>query len=398
LRSGRRANARRSLLSAAAPALAPLTRSARQTSAPRILLLRPDHLGDVLLTSRAIARLRVMLPRAHLTYVVGPWGEVVAARGPAVDVLETLAYPGFTRRPARHPVAPYTLLAETARRFRAQEFDVAIVLRPDHWWGALLALAAGIPLRVGSATPETTPLLTHARVLPPAEHATETALALVTLAANLCAPQGPAPAVPSREAGAGLVYRVPREAAERAAEVWSALGLVGRVVVAVQPSAGAPLKSWPVARWAAVADGLAARGCAVLLLGGPDDRALLHAIHSRMATPSAPAAVLAGQSLDESAALLARCRLLIGLDAGLSHVAGALGVATVRLYGPAAASHYGPWPASPSQQVLQTSRLACVPCGSLVGPPCGAVHEPACLLAIGVDDVLKAAEAQLGPD
>src|SRR5689334_4822805 len=83
---------------------------------PRVLLIRPDHLGDVLLAGAGIARLRAALPDAHLTELVGPWSREVARRGPAVDALLTWELPGFSRRPKRGPLAPYWSLLRLARR------------------------------------------------------------------------------------------------------------------------------------------------------------------------------------------------------------------------------------------------------------------------------------------
>ncbi|MCA1644278.1 MAG: hypothetical protein LC797_02025 [Chloroflexi bacterium] len=89
------------------------------------------------------------------------------------------------------------------------------------------------------------------------------------------------------------------------------------------------------------------------------------------------------------------CALLVAPDSGAAHLAAALGTPTVRLYGPAAIEAFGPWPARPDQHVLLTRGLACVPCGELQSPPCGAKTLPACLLALSVEDVLNAVNAQL---
>jgi heptosyltransferase-2/heptosyltransferase-3 len=170
--------------------------------------------------------------------------------------------------------------------------------------------------------------------------------------------------------------------------------LDGRRVVAIQASAGAALKSWPLDRWAAVADRLAEDDSAVLLTGAPADAALLREIAKQMTYP--PAAVLCGQSLDVSAAIFERCALLVGLDGGAAHLAAAVGTPTTRLYGPASPAIYGPWPPNaPNQHVVITEKLACVPCGYLESPPCGARSLPACLLAIDVDEVVELARAHL---
>jgi heptosyltransferase-2/heptosyltransferase-3 len=336
----------------------------------RILLIRPDHIGDVLLTSPAVAHLRQTLPAAEITYLVGPWSVDVARRGPAVDRIETLRFPGFTRQPKRNALEPYLLLFRAGRQLRTRRYDRAYVFRPDHWWGALLALVAGIPRRIGFDTPETRPLLSQALPLVHGEHAVQQALRLVG----------------SRCQGQASVFRL-----EPADHAWAEqqVGFEHRPVVVVQPSAGAALKSWPIERWARVADGLNAAGRAVVLCGGPADASLLQAICGTMR--SRPAAILHGQSVAESAAVYARSTVLIGLDGGAAHLAAAVGTPTVRLYGPADPDVFGPWPASASQRVLITHALACVPCGHLVAPPCAAATLPACLLALGPDDVLEAA-------
>src|ERR671925_1846559 len=64
-----------------------------------ILYIKPDHLGDVLLATPALAALRQRFPGARITALVGPWSQVVLLRDPDVDVLLTCPFPGFERRP-----------------------------------------------------------------------------------------------------------------------------------------------------------------------------------------------------------------------------------------------------------------------------------------------------------
>ena len=349
-----------------------------------MLLIRPDHIGDVLLGAEAVALLRASLPRARITYLVGPWAAEAARAGPRVDEIRTLDFPGFTRRPKANFVAPYVTLARAALRLRRERYDVAVVLRPDHWWGALLALTAGVPLRVGTDTAETKPLLTHAYTSRGA-HASQHALA-VARTAIAAAHAEPA------DVDRAPQFTVEHAAMATAAELWRANTLEERSVVGIHPSAGAPLKSWPSSRWAALADALAAEGIAVVLIGAPEDRPLLASIQEAM---SSCAPILSGQSLQVSAALYARCTVLASVDSGAGHLAAAVGTPTVRLYGPAPATIFGPWPPTPAQHVLLSDALACVPCGDLQSPPCGAQATPACMLALGVDNVLKDIRAEL---
>jgi lipopolysaccharide heptosyltransferase II len=386
LRWARRASARLVLLRLAGRGL---SRPARHTPrSERVLLIRPDHIGDVLLSAPAVALLRASLPRAHLSYLVGPWSAAAARRGPHVDAVHALAFPGFTRQRNSNLVAPYALLVRQATRLRRERYDLAVILRPDHWWGALLALAAGIPVRVGSETPETAALLTHARPPRPAEHAAELAVGVARLALRVVG----ATAQPSDPTASFTIGEAARAAV--ADNLWGANHLETRRVVALHPSAGAPLKSWPAQNWAALADRLAERGLAVILVGAPDDGPLLFRIQAHMSQP--PVVSAFGQSLEVSAAIYARCELVVGLDSGAAHLAAAVGTPTVRLFGPASVDIYGPWPPRRDQQPLVAQELACVPCGHLESPPCGALSLPACLLALRVEDVLVAVERQLG--
>jgi heptosyltransferase-2/heptosyltransferase-3 len=353
----------------------------RGAGAAKVLVIQPDHIGDVLLASAGLAALARALPETDLHYLVGPWSAEVAEHGPLRGRVRTLAFPGLTRQPKRDTLEPYIVLWREARRLRRERFDAAIVLRPDHWWGGLLAAAAGIPLRIGFADPAMRGLLTHQAAVEPTTHAAARAVDLARLAA---------PALGGHFAPAdcsGPVFEVSEQEQEAAQQLFARHGLGSRPVALLHPSAGAPLKSWPVARWATLADALADR-FDVVLSGGPGDAALLDAIAKHLVRPAK--ARIVSQPLGALAALLVRCAVAVGPDNGPLHLAAAVGTPTVRLYGPASAAIFGPWPAEPSQVALQTGLLACAPCGDLVNPPCGARSEPACLLILNVNQVEQA--------
>src|SRR3954463_10667142 len=72
-------------------------RSARAITS--VLYIKPDHLGDLLLATPALAALRQQLPNARVTALVGPWSRMVLQRNPDIDALLTCSFPGFERRP-----------------------------------------------------------------------------------------------------------------------------------------------------------------------------------------------------------------------------------------------------------------------------------------------------------
>lgn len=362
----------------------------------RLLLMRPDHLGDVLWLTPALRALRRRFPQATITVAIGPWSRPILDRNADYDDLLTLDFPGFTRRPKGNPLAPYRLLQAAARDLRARRCDAALILRDDHWWGALLAAAAGIPRRFGFAHPDVAPFLTDALPLPIGEHTALGNLRLVDAFLREVAPPGILGGTVDTEAmpvAHPLVFIPDAEAVRHAA------GLVGQLasagpVVAIHPSAGVPVKLWDEGRLAAVADRLVTeRGARIALTGSNGDEALTGAVAAAMTT-AAPLDLVGQTDIPQLVALYRRCALVIGPDSGALHLAVAAGVPTIHLYGPADPVRFGPW-GDPARQRVVRAGMHCARCGDLSpGRPRGA----ACMLAIGVEDVLAVARDLLpGP-
>ncbi len=343
----------------------------------RILVIRPDHLGDLLFVTPALARLRQLYPEAHITALVGPWGQSALAGNPDVDAVLTCPFPGFTRQPKSSVWEPYRILIEHAARLRAWGFDRAIILRFDHWWGAWLAAWAGIPVRSGYDIPEVRPFLTQARAYRPGRHEVVQNLALVDPNLMAITPQ------------AWPLRFFPTAEDERwADELVRSIGAAGSRLIAVHPGSGAPVKAWRIHAWARVADALAAHHPACLLLtGGPGERALAEAVASVMRRP---AILLAGKTtFGQLAALLRRCALALGPDSGPLHLAVAMGTPTVHLFGPVDARLFGPW-GDPQRHRVLTSDWACIPCNRL-DYPAAARSEHGCVRDIAEEAVLEAA-------
>ena len=361
------------------------------TTTRRILLVRPDHLGDVLWLTPALRALREHLPEASIAVAVGPWSTAILAGNTDLDHLLTIDFPGFERRPKRSPVAPYRLLAAEARRLRLWGFDAALVLRDDHWWGGLLAASAGIPRRIGYGQPDVAPFLTDRLPLPGHEH---TAIGNLRLVDALVRAAGGAPLLddaPPRRTDFPLVFN-PGDAAEGLAEALLAPLADGEgPIVAIHPSAGVPVKLWDEGRLAAVADRLIGEiGARVVLTGGPGDEVLTGAVAGRM-TQGQPLDLTGRTDIATLVALYRRCALVLGPDSGALHLAVAAGAPTVHLYGPADPVKFGPW-GDPARQRVVHAGMRCARCGDLgAARPRGA----ACMLAIGVEEVVAAARATL---
>lgn len=381
---------------------------AAQAAPQRILVIRPDHLGDLLFATPALRLLRRQHPEAHIAALVGPWGEAVAARLPEVDRVLTCPFPGFTRQPKPDPLAPYRLLAAQAAQLRQEAFDLALVLRFDHWWGAWLAAEAGIPQRIGYAVPETQPFLTDPIPYVPGRHEVvqNLALALATggrsplagLPASLTAhlpfadPQPPAAAEVAEE----WRLRFPLAEADLAAAEALLPASDGRPLVAIHPGSGAAVKQWRATGWATVARRLAEDYAAqVVFTGSAAEATLIEPVVVQLADVEPRPRSLAGQTdLGALAAVYRRCRLVIGPDSGPLHLAVAVGTPTLHLYGPVDRRTFGPW-GSPQRHRVVVSDWACIPCNRLDWPE-AVLAQHGCVRDIAAEQVLAEAARLLG--
>jgi len=361
----------------------------------RILLIRPDHIGDLLFATPAWRVLRRTCPDAHLAAMVGPWGKAVVKNNPHLDEIIICEFPAFSRQPKASFLAPYRLLRQSAAQLRAQRFDLALVLRFDHWWGALLARLAGIPQRLGHDIPECRPFLTEA--LPYNSRRHEVQQNLVLIAAALHSMGRP---VPENLLSSDLAQQHPLEWAINLQDSDYVAGYLaergvgpGEQPIAIHPGAGAPVKQWLPEAWAQVADTLAASYRArVVITGSANELDLAWSVSARMGSD---AIVAAGDtSLTQLAALFARCRLVLGPDCGPLHLAVAVGTPTVHLYGPVDAAKFGPWGA-PEKHLVVTSGRACIPCNRLDYSREELAEHP-CVREISTQSVLEAARKLLG--
>lgn len=336
---------RRVLLQAAAGIPIPPQRK----PSSRILLIRPDHLGDVLLTTPAIRALRAARPDAEIHALVGPWSATVLANFSELDVILTLPFPGFNRSIKLSWGSPYQMALTAARSLRRIGYDTALIFRPDHWWGAMVAHVAGIPQRIGYAHPDVLPFLTDS-LEPRRQHAILQNARLVERFTG---------AVDQRD----LTLRFPVDDENRGwvagyLEAWGVKN--STPLIAVHPGSGTWVKQWDEAKWAFVADALADQlDGQVILTGSDHELVLCKRVAAQM--KHRPCIAAGDTGVGALAALFERCRVVIGPDSGPLHLAVAAGAPTVALFGPADPIEFGSWGLPERQQVLYAA-IGCRPC------------------------------------
>jgi len=361
----------------------------------RILLLRLERIGDLLMVVDAIADLRAALPDAAIDLAVGSWNRDLAALIPGIRTLHVLDVPWLARDGGGD--SPATLVRR-ARAWRGQ-YDLVVNFEPDIRSNAL-AWLTGARRRFGYWTGGGGSFLTDRLAYEPGEHVADNAARLV---ATVLERSHVAP-VPFPAASWPRLRPPPEALARAAALLASGPGPTaqGRSQNATAPrigvhvSGGRESKQWHLDRFAAVAAELARRHHATIVLtGSTADRPMVDTVKRSLA--GVPLVDAAGAfDLPTLAALLASLDLLVTADTGPMHLAAAMGTPVVALFGPSDPRRYGPR-GSP-HRVLRVD-LWCSPCGQVRLPPvrCRG-HVPECMDGIDVARVVHAAGELLEPD
>ncbi len=344
--------------------------------ARRVLLLRLERIGDLLMALDGIAAVRALAPEAEIDLVVGSWNLPIARLLPHVTRVLPLDAPWL----AREGEAPRftTLLAAAGHDWAPREYDVAINFEGDIRSHLLMARSRA-PVRVGFDMAGGGPLLTHRVPFDPTRHTAWNALRLAEAAAPHLAGEASAVEVP-REPPLRPTLDVPAEAAARVREHLRARSLDATRLIGLHPGGGRAVKQWPPDRFG-VAVGRLARetGATVVITGSDGDRPMADA--ARAALPEGvPAIDLVGEAdLVTLAAWLARCAIHVTGDTGPMHLAAAVGTPVAAVFGPSDERRYAPL-VTPRRIVARRGDLPCAPCNRIRRPPahCRGV-TPACL-------------------
>jgi lipopolysaccharide heptosyltransferase II len=355
------------------------------TRADRILFIRPDHIGDMLLAMPAIRLLKATRPRTEVHVLAGPWSAKMLENMPEVDQVLTINFPGFDRDAKKtSPWQPYIYLLRISRQLRKIGYHTAIVMRPDHWWGAMLAHVAGIKRRIGYKLPDVTPFLTdvleHQR-----EHAVRQNVRLIGEWTGTISDDG----IP-------FYYQVTAESDQFMVEYLTGhqLDSTGKLIC-IHPGAGAWAKRWSDAQWGTTADMLLDQHpeAAILFTGTDHERAAIEQITGQMRHTAINTA--GDLTIDQLAALYKQASIALGPDSGPMHLAAALDTPTITLFGPADPLEYRPW-GKPQEHIVLTSNIACRPCRVLDWGDDDPEYHP-CVRDIQPWQVVQAAQRTLNP-
>jgi lipopolysaccharide heptosyltransferase II len=375
--------------------LAALLRGRRSRPAPdgirRILLLRLERIGDLLMSLPAIHALRERVPLATIDLIVGNWNRDIAAQVTGIDTVETMDAPWLAR--GRRSQAAAALVRQ-ARGWRARGYDLALNLEGDIRSNVLMALS-GARWTAGFGMAGGGPLLDDDVAFDARSHTAINGVRLVSAAFGEGDFQAAHP-VQGLDAAALLrraELKIPPSAHAAADRALACTGTAqaNRPLVGLQIGAGRAIKEWPTSRMAEVGAWAAReRGAALVLTGSGEDRD--RAARVRQALPPDVTVIDLVGALDllPLAAVLARLSLFVTPDTGPMHLAAVLGTPVVAVFGPSSPERWGPL--SQACRVVRID-LSCSPCNRIRHPPARCQgHTPDCLAGISVGQVIAAAD------
>ncbi len=354
-----------------------------ETTVERLLIVRLSAMGDVIHTLSAAHALRQAFPRAFIGWLIEErWAEVLCAPGsprrgprsalrPLVDEVHSVNLKAWGKSP--FSMATLQRAATVWNDVRSARYDAAVDLQ-GAIRSAVLARLSGARVVYGAAEPRESPasLWYTRKVVVRGRHVIEQNLSVVeALVGDEVKP-------PSQETPCDLPH-------DPVAEARTEEGLAQdhvRDFAILNPGAGWGAKRWPAGRYGEVARRLAEVGICPMVNYGPGEEDLFRTV---LATSGGRARPAKG-SVTELIALTRRARIFIGGDTGPLHLAAALRVPVVAIFGPTDPARNGPY--GTRSVVLRSVES--------VTSHARTSHPDEGLLAIGSDEVVAAANKLLG--
>lgn len=343
-----------------------------QDGSPRKILVRATNwIGDAVISLPALEALRARFPEAEIVLVAKPWvSEIYWHCAPPM------------RQIVYDPAGKHRGLRASSRfcsLLRSENFDMAVLFQ-NAFHAAWMAWRARVPVRIGYARDGRSALLTEAVEVPPRGAYGHEAYYYLQLLFRAGLIERPEPVRPLTEAR--LVLR-------DAEKLWAskrlqALNLDGSpFLVGIHPGASfGPAKRWPAERFAALADRLIGElGADVLIFGSAAEAPLAASIAQAM--KHTPKLLAGATTLTQMLALFANCRLLVTNDSGPMHLAAALGLPLVAVFG--STDERGTGPLGARARIVKHP-LACSPCGLRECP-----IDFRCMQSVSVNNVFEEA-------
>ena len=338
----------------------------------KVLIVKLSALGDVIQALPVAMAIRRQLPSARIHWLVEEPSAELLTGHPALE--RVLVSP--RHRLFHQDGNAFSVVGGFLRQLRATRYDAVLDLQGLMKSAIFVALCRGgrkIGFRGGKEPAAAWPLTERLAPYDPDRHALERYL-------DLLQPLGL-----MRPAWPEFGLEPPAELQAKVRRVLLAELGEGPLVV-LHPVAKWDSKLWPVAHWVELARSLLEAGARVVLSGSRADRPVTRAIVAGVGEAEGLRDLAGRTSLPGLAALLVQARLLVSTDTGVMHLAAALGVPVVALFGPTAPWRTGPYGTG---HVVLRRDLDCSPCFRR------RCEDPRCLSGLAPQQVLQAVQEVL---
>src|SRR5258706_1483012 len=338
----------------------------------RILVVRLRSIGDTVLTTPSLYALRRFLPHTKIDILLEDWVAPVLEGSDLVDRVIAIARDRTSAR------------ARLARELRASRYDVVYNLHGGTT-ATLLTRATSAPHRVGFGHYQYARL--HNHLAPssleiwrrPSLHSVEQQLALIGWTGvpvtdrpptRLAVTESSLLSVSEKLRAAGFADFTP-----------------GKPFALIHPTAAFETKQWAVENFARVAEDLTGRGLSPIVIVSAKEK---NVVESLVNESSVKIFGLSDLSLPEVTALASGCRVFVGNDSGIAHIAAAAGAPCVVIFRSSNVSHWRPWTTQPNEVVRE--EMPCQPCH---GYFCAEFEKPECILRVPFERVVGAIDRVL---
>lgn len=330
-----------------------------------ILVIKLRYLGDVLLMTPCLQAIKENVPHANVTVVVNKGTEAVLHNHPCVDNIVTVDRRSFAKR------------YRAVRRLRKRRYDLVLDLT-DGDRSAIMTRLIRARYRVGYNAEHRWRGRCYDQIIhgdPDEMHSVDYYLqAIKEIGLTISAHDPTLSCAPDDEHYAHELlvdHGIDREAQ----------------LLMIHPGSRWEAKSWLAERFAAVADTIqASRSMRVVFAGSEQERARVKNIQAQMSTTSV--SIVGQTTVLQLAAVMKRCVLFLGNDNGPMHMAAALGLPVVALFGPTNPKVWGPW--GKGHRVFFKD----VDCRACFLPGCHLASQ-SCMAKISVDEVVGAIDDYL---
>ncbi len=314
-------------------------------SPKKILLLRLDHIGDVVMTSPAFTAIRKRFPKAQICLLTDSAGSQLFSKDPRIDTLFTFNWPWAHQKKNNHfSLKKLSELFSLVRLIRKEKIDLLIDFRGDLRFVVLFGVLTRTKIRVSNSRCGNSSLLNFTSGYDVSIHEVERSRQVISCFGNISMTEKPQVFLQTEELSA-LKQKVHLE---------TGAPYPNKLVV-IAPYSSKDVKSWPTEYFREVIAHLCQIGFSVVIAGTADDR---RDAELMVAGLNGPVYSFAGKTtIRELAALVSVADLVLGVDTGVLHIASCFDVPIIAIFGATRQVEFRPY--SKNATILETNTCKC---------------------------------------